>query len=214
MSSGKTPVCMHDIADAEAFVYTMMRRALPTAILTPETREELLQTGMLLLQGMANRDKSQSGSGDHDAGSKFSGYASRFLPGKIRDAWHKMEGHTLKQGPEGKREWVINDKPISLEGIMEGQNDSAADTIVQLRAPADRGEPEEERVNLAQSLGVALDNQYANLRTTTIQVALMVEEGLTHAQVARKLGITEREVGAAVSRIMTISTSMMGLQVA
>lgn len=214
MSSGRTAVKIHDIVDAEAFVYTMMRRALPTAILTPETREELLQTGMVLLQGMANKDKSQSGSGEHDGGSKFSGYASRFLPGKIRDAWHKMEGHTLRQGPEGKREWVINDKPVSLERIMEGQDESSADTIVQLRAPADQLAPEVEKKNLERQLGIALDEQYAGLRSVTIQVALMLESGTTHPQVAKQLGITEREVGAAVSRIMTISPSMMGLQVA
>jgi DNA-binding CsgD family transcriptional regulator len=214
MSSGRTSVCIHDIADAEAFVYTMMRRALPTAILTPETREELLQTGMVLLQGMANKDKSQSGSGEHDGGSKFSGYASRFLPGKIRDAWHKMEGHTLRQGPEGKREWVINDKPVSLERIMEGQDESSADTIVQLRAPVDQLTPEVEKKNLERQLGIALDEQYAGLRSVTIQVALMLEEGLTQAQCAKRLGITDREVGAAVSRIMTITPSMAGLQVA
>lgn len=206
------PLRIHDIEDAEGFVYSMMKRALPTAILTPDAREELQQTGLRLLWEMALRDKSQSGSGEHDGGSKFSGYASRFLPGKIRDAWHKQEGHTLRQGPDGKREWVIHDKPISLEKVMEGQDES--DTVVQLRAPADAPEPERERVDLAHALGSALDDQYATLRRTTIAVALLIEEGLSLPQAARQLGITEREAGAAQTRIMSIAPTLSGAQVA
>lgn len=212
MSSGKQPLKVHDIDDAEAFVHSMIKQALPTAILTPEAREELQQTGLRLLWEMALRDKSQSGTGEHDAGSKFSGFASRFLPGKIRDAWHKQEGHTLRQGEDGKREWVIHDKPISLEGVMEATDES--DTVVQLRAPEHRAEPEQEKEALAESLGAALDDHWAITRQTTIAVGLLLEEGLSHPQCAAQLGITEREVGAAQARIISIAPTLSGAQVA
>lgn len=215
VSSTRIPVKIQDVEDAEAFVYSMIQRALPTAILTPEIREELMQTGMVLLQSMANRDKSVLGSGEHTDGSKFSGYASRFLPGKLRDAWHKMEGHTLRQGLEGKREWVINDKPMSLERIMEGNEEmGGGGDIAQLRAPDDRPEPEEERADLERQLASALDHQYAGIRTTTIRVGLMIEEGLSHSQCAKRLGITDREVQTAVSRLLSLAPSLAGLQVA
>jgi DNA-binding CsgD family transcriptional regulator len=45
-------------------------------------------------------------------------------------------------------------------------------------------------------------------------VALNLEEGLSNSQCARRMGITEREVTAAVSRIMAITPDLSGLQVA
>jgi DNA-directed RNA polymerase specialized sigma24 family protein len=181
-----------DIEDPEGFVKSFM----PKVRLTPERREELFCEGMGILTKMRNDYRPGHGGGD-PATSCFSGYAASYLPRKIRDAWHRLEGHTLTTGEKGKREWEYHDTPSSLEAMTTANgSDKGAENNVQALRTEDIYDED-----MAQKLGDALDRMYAEERKQTIGVGLILGEGGSAAEAATRLGLRSQEVALAVSRI-------------
>lgn len=108
-------VSLHDVEDAEAFVQATINKG--GLRLTPEQRDELAAHGMFRLVEMAR--KYQPGRGGLDAEtSRFSGFAAKYLPGKLSDHWHRMnDGHYRVDKETDTRVWVIEVAPASLDRI-------------------------------------------------------------------------------------------------
>ncbi len=109
-------VSLHDIEDSEAFVQATINKG--RLLLTPERRDELVSEGIRILIGLA-RDYQPGRGGLNAEGSRFSGYAAKYLPGKLSDAWHRLQEHKLQTNEDGSRSWAINPPAVSLEAIAE-----------------------------------------------------------------------------------------------
>lgn len=78
------------IDDAELFVIAAINKR-PGPPLDGELKSELVNEGVIALVKLY--DRYQPGFGGRDPeGSRFSGYAARYLPGKLEDALHKLKG--------------------------------------------------------------------------------------------------------------------------
>lgn len=114
MLSGK--VTLHDIDDAEAFVISTIRRS--KIRIDQDEFAELICEGLVILCEMAQRfEPHRSG---HDHPGRFSGYAARFLPNKLGDAWHRLHPeHVLKTQDDGTRKYEYLPPAGSLDQSME-----------------------------------------------------------------------------------------------
>lgn len=88
-----TAVGLHDIDDCEKFVRATVHRK-PGLRLAEDLEEELVREGIVALTRMAERYEPGYGGRD-PAGSRFSGYAAKYLPGKLDDALHRLRGDAL-----------------------------------------------------------------------------------------------------------------------
>lgn len=121
-------VSFHDVEDVEGFVQSTINKG--RLRLTPEQRDELAAEGLRIMCKLAN-DYEPGKNGLDAAASKFSGYAAKFLPGKLSDAWHRLQGHRLASGPDGVRSWQYDDAPTSLSLIEE--KPGGLDTVTSLQ---------------------------------------------------------------------------------
>lgn len=123
------PVSLGDIKDAEAFVkYAIKRARVPVA---QYEYDDVVCEGLLVLCRLyvmydPSRDRGSTvrrTDGSTNGVASFAGYASYLLPGKIRDAWHRMhEEHLLRTQEDGTRRYEYGTSPRSLSeaGSMDG----------------------------------------------------------------------------------------------
>jgi hypothetical protein len=112
-------VSLYDIDDVEAFVKAMIARS--RVRLTPDEREELVAEGIVILFEMGRKFIPKMEGYEQEG--RFSGYAARFLPRKLQDAYHAMHPeYVLRTQPDGSRKWQYNDAPWSFD---EEWNDDA-----------------------------------------------------------------------------------------
>lgn len=106
---------VYNILDAESFVYSCAGRQR-LAHLDYHERQDLLSEGLVILLDLACKYNPAIGS--------FSGFCSRFLPGKISSAWHKMHPEHLQViGEDGKRIYQYGERDASLEAeLARGDN--------------------------------------------------------------------------------------------
>lgn len=196
-------VAIDDIKDSEAFV----RSQMPKVILTAELREELVSEGLRILREMEKRYE-PGRNGLDPQGSSFSGYAAKYLPGKLNDAWHRLEPtHHLVTLPDGKRQWRFDEKPKSLDQMTDVDPD-AAGRHGTLQASDTYGGDLERR------LSDALDKVLAEDKRTTIKIGLLLGEGITGAECARTLGLRPQTLFAATELIKRASIYMTMLEAA
>ena len=117
-------VALYDIQNAEAFV----RSTLDSSRIrfASEEREELVLEGLAVLCDLAG--SFQPHMPGYDQPGRFSGYAARFLPRRLGEAWHRLHPeHVYRTRADGSREWEYLQPPISLDGAREraGYNGSA-----------------------------------------------------------------------------------------
>lgn len=109
-------VSLHDIDDVEAFVVMCVKRSgcdAPT-----EYWDDLICEGVVLLYRMAGNYKPQMEG--YETEGRFSGYAVKWLPKQIRQAWHKSQEHHLYVKDEnGKRGWTFRVAPVSYEEVSQ-----------------------------------------------------------------------------------------------
>lgn len=192
---------IEDIQDAEAFV----RSLLPRVLLTPDKREDLIQTGLTILQEMVN--KYEPGRGGQDpATSRFSGFAAKYLPSKLRDAWHRSEGHSLSTDADGRRAWTYPPPVASLDQLRE--RDGGLDSVRALQGH-DVHESE-----LALTLRRALEDQDREDRDVVVSVGVLLGEGLSPAAVAERLHLRDKQVSVAAKRIERVIPRMTTMEAA
>lgn len=109
-------VKLHDIEDAEAFVRACVSRS--RIVLSWEERDELVCEGLVILVALSRSFRPQL-EGYARAGS-FAGYAAKLLPGKMSDAWHKLnEHHVPRTLPDGKRTYQYLEPHHKMERMEE-----------------------------------------------------------------------------------------------
>lgn len=108
---------VYDIRDAKNFVYTLLGWSR-LANMEFHEREDLCAEGMLILLDLASKFKPHMDG--YEQPGRFSGYAARFLPGKVRSAYYKMHPeHLQKTNAEGKRYYQHGEQPKSYEELIE-----------------------------------------------------------------------------------------------
>lgn len=104
----KTP--MRDVKDVEAFVIMCIKRSGVRP--HPREYEDLVATGLCLLWEMSLRYDDEIGC--------FSGYALRYMPRKMKEAYHRSHPHHINRTqPDGKRKWEVGDAPSSWDLGMD-----------------------------------------------------------------------------------------------
>jgi hypothetical protein len=113
-----TPFRLHDIDDVEGFVAATIKRAGITA--DEDEMQELKLEGIAILFELERKfDPHRPG---YDRPGWFSGYAAQFLPRRLGDAWHRAHPeHRYVTGPDGKRRWVYDQAPASLDAITSSK---------------------------------------------------------------------------------------------
>lgn len=108
---------LHDIDDVRAFAKAIVARFIKPQMGEESDRDELIQEAVCLLYELAERFEPHR-EGYAQPG-KFSGYAARFLPGKVIDAWHRLHPeHQCVTQPDGKRRWVYDiPKTVSEQSV-------------------------------------------------------------------------------------------------
>lgn len=183
------PVSFYDIQDGEAFV----RSQLPRVLMTADRKEELIQEGLRILTEMANRY--QPGKNGLDpTESRFSGYASKYLQGKLRDQWHRMEGHSLITLADGKRKWNTGAKVSSLDAMTVDSPDGI-DHLPSMQTT------DEYDTDMESKLRRALDMQWELERERAVQVGVCLGLAYSPGETAKRLGIRPVDVTAAVDLI-------------
>jgi hypothetical protein len=108
-----SPVCLHDIKDAESFVAANIARS-KVILRDRHEREELLAEGLAILWGLAERYKPHMAG--YAKGGSFAGYAAAYLPGRMRDAYHALHPeHVACRDADGKRTYAYGERPMSLQ---------------------------------------------------------------------------------------------------
>lgn len=175
-------LAVHDVRDARGFVI----RALPNVTLSPDAREELIAEGVRILLEMAERYRPGHGGRD-PSGSRFSGYAARFLPGKLLDAWRRTEGHSCHHLPDGTRQWRPPPQTIPLSACEEDH------------VPQRQGAHQDEQI--VTRLADAIDALWRQERALTLRVGIALSEGVAVAHLPSLLHIRRAEAQEAVARI-------------
>lgn len=86
-------VSLHDIDDVDRFVRAAVHRR-PGKPLDRELEDELVREGIVAMLKLAQQYKPGFGGRD-PAKSRFSGFAAKYLPGKLDDALHRLRGDVL-----------------------------------------------------------------------------------------------------------------------
>lgn len=97
-------------------VWAFARATLNAAPVTFDHDEfiELEAEAVLILYQLA--DKYEAHRIGYESPGRFSGYAAKFLPRRLDDAWHRLHPeHVYATTPEGKREWVYLKQTVSIE---------------------------------------------------------------------------------------------------
>lgn len=191
---------MHNIKDAEAYV----RAQLPHVLMSEETRADLVQTGLLLLSEM--KRKYQPGIGGLDPRtSTFSGYVEgQHLGDKLRDQWHRLEGHRLTSDGEGGRQWTFPPAQASLDQMQE--REGGLDSVEALQGTDTYDE------DLAVKIARASDEQHEFDKNIDVKVGLLLGDGTPAAAIADRLALRDKEVAESVQRIIRFSPRMTTME--
>lgn len=192
------------VHNAEAFVRATIAKG--RLRLTDEQRDELTREGMRIIWKLS-LDYEPGRNGQDANSSKFSGYAAKYLPGKLSDAWHRLQGHRLSTQESGVREWQYDQVPVSLEKMTE-ESAEGADHIATLHTV------DYYSSDLAGTLGAALDEQWKVDRDTAIKVGVLLGMGESVGEAARTLRIAGADAAAAVERIKRVSHRLGALEAA
>lgn len=112
----RTQVSLHDILDVEAFVVMCIKRS--GAQVKPSEFEDMIAEGICILYAMSERYN------PHMEGyvrpGRFSGYAVKYLPRKMKEAWHRShEEHLHRTQPDGRRRYEYYAKPMCYEPSVD-----------------------------------------------------------------------------------------------
>lgn len=113
-----TTFALYDVDDCVAFVAATIRR---TGLSVGEAEhEELMLEGLAILCDLAARFTPRREGYTQDGW--FSGYAARYLPRRLGDAWHRLHPeHRYVTDPDtGKRHWRYGKPAISLDALTDG----------------------------------------------------------------------------------------------
>lgn len=199
-------VSIFNIKDAEAFV----RANLPRVILTQDGREDLVAEGLRILTEMSRRYE-PGRNGQNPLTSSFSAYAKKYLPGKLRDAWHRQEGHTLTAREDGGREWRYPGPAVSLNAMSEGEG---AVEVVKLHDGSKMETEDAYYSSLADSVLPALEVLARIENEQALKVGILCSEGFTAGRIAEELKMPVDEVQRSIDRLVQAAPYIQTLEAA
>ena len=187
-------VALHDVLDTEAFVRSTIAKG--RLRLTTDDREELVAEGLRIMANLsAIYEPGRNGLSAE--GSKFSGFAAKYLPGKLSDAWHRLqENHRLVTLPTGERRWQYDQKPSSLDAQIE---ETGVDHIQELQSE------DVYDTDMANNLRDALDRRWNHDRETTVRFGVLLGLGYTIPDATRTLRIAGRDATLCIERIKDVA---------
>lgn len=209
-------IALHDIDDCEAFVIDAWRR---TRIRLDRIDEELVAEGLAVLWRMGIK---------FDGRGRFSGYAAKYLPGKLIDAWHGQHENHVSVRAAGQRSVEILDPALSLQGLFynrgseDGDHGPAngyrdEDAIVELAGDDPRrlielGGPRVIGRAMAEATSALIRRMHSALRARlddeidfTVKVGILKGMDLQRSQIQTALDASEWEVRAALERLKRIA---------
>ena len=108
-----TSIALFDVKCAESFVAANIHKS-GVIVRDPHEREDLLAEGLTILLELASKYEPHR-AGYAKAGS-FAGYAAKYLPGRMRDAYYGLHPeHIARRDADGRRVYEWGDKPMSLQ---------------------------------------------------------------------------------------------------
>lgn len=184
------------IRDAEAFVRHHIARG--RVRLTDDDREELVAEGLRIVTGLVKAyEPGRNGLDPKD--SKLAGYVSKFLGGKLSDAWNRMqENARVTTQADGSRKWHYDAKASSLDA-MTAESPDGLNNVVALHTE------DVYDSDMAQTLRDALDRRWQHDRETTVKVGVILGQGFLIGDAVRMLRIAPAEAADAVDRIRRVA---------
>ena len=176
---------LRDIADVHGFCAEHLR--LSGLTLSADEREELHAEALCLLYALEAR---------WDGRGRFSGYASRYLPGRIIGAWRKLHReHSYRSDGQGGREWQWGNSPLSLDAPPpESGSDGPLTPLSELvAAPSGAIFPGDDR-EWADALGRAVASVPSEIRLYARRVAVLTADGFDRDAIGAELAINRGEV--------------------
>jgi alkylated DNA nucleotide flippase Atl1 len=107
---------LRDILDVEAFVIDCIKRS--GAPVQPHEYEDLVAEGICILYAMERKYIPKMAGYTQEG--RFSGYAIKWMPRKMKEAWHRMhEECTLQTMPDKTRRWVRRERAQSWDALQD-----------------------------------------------------------------------------------------------
>lgn len=107
---------LYDIDDVEAFIIMCINRSG----IKPHPREweDLIAEGVCILWSMSL--KYEPHRPGYDKPGRFSGYAIKYMPRKMKEAYHRSHEHHLHvTQDDGTRKWEFKEQALSLNKLMD-----------------------------------------------------------------------------------------------
>lgn len=226
-------VGVHDVVDAEAFVIASMRKVHldPGMLRQRGELEDTISTGLLILFELASRYKCRLDGYEQDG--CFSGYAARYLPARIMDAYWDGHENVTTAVVDGRKRRVVHPAPVTLAPVEHVDDEETANAaedralavmdppnllldlhampapLIPTSATADRHADDILPASVQRSILVALSGPMASEAHFTVRVAGLRALDLDRGQIAQRLGSSEVEVGMAITRLNRISRSLV-----
>jgi hypothetical protein len=180
-------VSLYDVRDAEGIVQATLRAS--RRIYSAEEQEELVAEGLAILCRLAD---------DFDGRGRFSGFAAKFLPLKLEDAYHRLHPeHVLRTQLDGSRRYVSGERPVSLQAMTSEDGEDRA------RLLATSDDQERELVDLEHGFRAAL-GPYEVDRELTVRVGLLFARGFSDWRVAWLLDRPREDIRTCKERLHRI----------
>lgn len=208
-------VALHDVHDVNAFAAEHL--TLTGLTLGADEREELHAEAVALLYHLESK---------WDGRGRFSGYASRYLPGRIIGSWRKLHReHSYRTVEGGGREWQWGTAPDSLDRpigesltLIDVQTDprgnlgASPDTdplefvMTDLPAGSYVGTPVhllvgDEVGGLASTVRRALAESLDDEVDLHLRVSVMAASGKSRDEIRQALGLTADDMRAIFGRL-------------
>ncbi|MFP5356241.1 MAG: hypothetical protein ACLGIK_14025 [Gemmatimonadota bacterium] len=183
-----TSIRLHDVKDAEAFVAANVQRS---GVIVRDTheREDLIAEGLVILCELADRYEPHR-AGYEKAGS-FAGYAAKFLPGRMRDAYYALHPeHVARRDQDGRRVYEFGERPMSLQHDDMPQLPATAAVIAM---PSIVGTCWDPGPTVAEAIR-RVPGKYGGFMTR--RVVEHIDEGYSPDEIARRLRLDRGDVAA------------------
>lgn len=117
-------VQVYDILNAESFVRSSIAKA-KLRVSDFHELQDVVSEGMAIMLDLASKFNPHMPG--YDKPGSFAGYCSKYLPNKIRAAWHNMHPeHLLVRSPDGKKRYEYGDSPKSLSELIDHANNGGS----------------------------------------------------------------------------------------
>lgn len=113
---------IYDVDDIEAFVRMCIKRSGVKPLV--HEWEDLVAEGVCLLWAMSNSYKPKLDGYEQEG--RFSGYAIKYMPRKIRESYNRNTEHALhRTQPDGTRKWEYYERAVSYDELVQERREDS-----------------------------------------------------------------------------------------